>query len=397
MSTDKRSGRERDFEDVAPLAPLAMIAMPGCEDLAERVDAYLGMWRSERPMETKGYQKESYLVEVSLPRFSSGEAKGMIRSSVRGTDLYILSDVTNYSVTYKMFGKDNMMSPDDHYSNLKRIIAAAGGRSRRITVIMPFLYESRQHKRAARESLDCAIALQELRNMGVSCILTFDAHDPRVQNAIPTTGFENVSLTYQFIKALLRTERNLEIDAQNMMVISPDEGAVGRAIYFANSLGLDVGMFYKRRDYTRVVDGKNPIVAHEFMGSSVENKDVIVVDDMISSGDSVIDVARQLKLRKARKIFICATFGLFTNGLEVFDRAYEEGIIDRIFTTNAIYQPPELRKREYYSSVDISKFIALFVDTMNHDVSIEPLLSPADRISRRLEQYRERRRKEKKD
>lgn len=380
---------EKESVSRIPVGPLAIIALPGCEDMAERVDAYLAMWRHNRELDHPGYRKESFLVDAELPRFGSGEAKGILKSSVRGDDLFIMVDVCNYNLKYKMYGRDNSMSPDDHFQNLKRVIAAASGKARRITVIMPFLYESRQHRRTARESLDCAMALEELTAMGVSCILTLDAHDPRVQNAIPLSGFENMSATYQFIKALLRDEKDLTIDADHMMVISPDEGAVGRAIYFASVMGLDVGMFYKRRDYTRIVNGRNPIVAHEFLGSSVEGKDVIVVDDMIASGDSAIDVARQLKMRKARRVYLCSTFGLFTSGMERFDKAVEEGIIDRIFTTNAIYQSPETLKRPYYSSVDMSKYIALFIDTMNHDMSIEPLLSPIDRIHKRLERYKE--------
>ena len=379
---------EKESVSRIPVGPLAIIALPGCEDMAERVDAYLGMWRHNRELDHPGYRKESFLVDAELPRFGSGEAKGILKSSVRGDDLFIMVDVCNYNIKYKMYGRDNSMSPDDHFQNLKRVIAAASGKARRITVIMPFLYESRQHRRTARESLDCAMALEELTAMGVSCILTLDAHDPRVQNAIPLSGFENMSATYQFIKALLRDEKDLTIDADHMMVISPDEGAVGRAIYFASVMGLDVGMFYKRRDYTRIVNGRNPIVAHEFLGSSVEGKDVIVVDDMIASGDSAIDVARQLKMRKARRVYLCSTFGLFTSGMERFDKAVEEGIIDRIFTTNAIYQSPETLKRPYYSSVDMSKYIALFIDTMNHDMSIERLLSPIDRIHRRLDRYK---------
>ncbi len=319
----------------------------------------------------------------------------MINTSVRGDDIYILADVTNYSLTYTMCGVTNPMSPDDHFQNLKRVIAAVGGKAKRITVFMPFLYESRQHKRTGRESLDCALALQELVDMGVSNIVTFDAHDPRVQNAIPLSGFENIMPAYQFLKAMLKSEKDLQIDSDHMMVISPDEGAVGRAIYFANVLGLDVGMFYKRRDYTKIVNGKNPIVAHEFLGSSVEGKDVVVMDDMIASGDSVIDVAKQLKARKARKVFICATFGLFTNGMKVFDDAVEAGLIDRVLTANAIYQNPETLSRDYYTSVDLSKYIALLVDTMNHDVSIEPLLLSHDKIQARLEEYRARQEKEK--
>ena len=383
-----------DYSASIPMGPLGIAAVPGCEALVERVDAYLAMWRKDRDNEFAGYKKDSYVIDVDLPRFGSGEAKGVVNTSVRGDDLYIVADVTNYSLTYKMYGIENCMSPDDHFQNLKRVIAGCMGKAKRITVILPFLYESRQHKRSARESLDCAVALQELVAMGVSSIITFDAHDPRVQNAIPMTGFETTVPTYQFIKALLRVEKNLQIDASHMMVISPDEGAVGRAIYFANMLGLDVGMFYKRRDYTKIVDGKNPIVAHEFLGTSVEGKDVIIVDDMIASGDSVIDVAKQLK---ARKVFVCASFGLFTKGMGVFDKAVEEGLIDRILTTNAIYQSPETLSRSYYVSVDLSKYIALLIDTMNHDTTIEPLLSPTDRIQRRLADYKERHRKEREE
>lgn len=382
------------YSTTIPKGPLGLVALPGCEDLAERVDAYLAMWRHGRESNFAGYQKDSYMVDISVPRFGSGEAKGVLNNTVRGDDLYIMVDVTNYNLTYKMFGEENTMSPDDHFANLKRIIAAVMGKAKRITVIMPFLYESRQHKRSTRESLDCAVALQELTEMGVSTIITFDAHDPRVQNAIPLHGFEDLSPTYQFIKAILRQEQDLMIDAEHMMVISPDEGAVGRAIYFASLLGLDVGMFYKRRDYTKIVDGKNPIVAHEFLGSSVEGKDVVVVDDMIASGDSVIDVAKQLKERKARRVMVCATFGLFTNGMDVFDQAVEEGLIDRIYTTNVIYQSKETLSRDYYTSVDLSKYIALLIDTMNHDVSIESLLSPGDKIQARVNKYREKQRQQ---
>ncbi len=393
--TKKRQPSNIDYSTTIPKGPLSLIALPGCEEIAQRVDAYLAMWRSERDNDMAGYRKESYLVDVSVPRFGSGEAKGVINTSVRGDDIYILADVTNYSLTYTMCGVTNPMSPDDHFQNLKRVIAAVGGKAKRITVFMPFLYESRQHKRTGRESLDCALALQELVDMGVSNIVTFDAHDPRVQNAIPLSGFENIMPAYQFLKAMLKSEKDLQIDSDHMMVISPDEGAVGRAIYFANVLGLDVGMFYKRRDYTKIVNGKNPIVAHEFLGSSVEGKDVVVMDDMIASGDSVIDVAKQLKARKARKVFICATFGLFTNGMKVFDDAVEAGLIDRVLTANAIYQNPETLSRDYYTSVDLSKYIALLVDTMNHDVSIEPLLLSHDKIQARLEEYRARQEKEK--
>lgn len=369
-----------------PRGPLALIALPGCEELVRHVDSYLVSWRRTRELPVAGYRKDSFLLDVSLPRFGSGEGKGVLNASVRGLDIFIVADVSNYSVEYSMYGEKNPMSPDDHFQNLKRIIAAIGGKAKRVNVIMPFLYEGRQHKRQARESLDCAVALQELAAMGVDNIITFDAHDPRVQNAIPMNGFETIMPTYQFMKNLME-EPGLIIDPDHMMVISPDEGAIGRAIYFANMLGLDVGMFYKRRDYTRIVNGKNPIVAHEFLGSSVEGKDVIIVDDMIASGDSMIDVARQLKDRRAKRVFTCATFGLFTSGVEPFDKAAEEGIIDKIFTTNLIYQPPEILKREYYASVDMSEYMAALVDSFNHDTSIEGLLSPTVKIQKKMAEY----------
>jgi ribose-phosphate pyrophosphokinase len=323
-----------------------------------------------------------------VPRFGSGEAKGQILESVRGTDLYLLVDVLNYSMTYSLCGNENHMSPDDHYQDLKRIIAAVGGKARRITVIMPFLYESRQHKRTSRESLDCALALQELVSMGVDNIITFDAHDPRVQNAIPLHGFETVQPAYQFIKGLLRNVKDLQLDSNHMMVISPDEGGMGRAIYVANVLGLDMGMFYKRRDYTRIVNGRNPIVAHEFLGTSVEGKDMIIIDDMISSGESMLEVAAALKERKANKIFVFSTFGLFTNGLDKFDKAYENGIIDKVLTTNLIYQTPELLQREWYINCDMSKYIAYIIDTLNHDSSISDLLNPNERIQNIVAKYK---------
>lgn len=383
----------RNLETI-PVGSLGIIPLRGCESLAQRVDQYLVRWRTQRESEHKdslafaGYQRDSYILKSKVPRFGSGEAKGVILESVRGTDLYLLVDVTNYSQTYSLCGHENHMSPDDHYQDLKRIIAAVGGKARRITVIMPFLYESRQHKRTSRESLDCAIALQELVNMGVDNIITFDAHDPRVQNAIPLHGFETVQPTYQFIKSLLKHVKDLKIDSDHMMVISPDEGGMGRAIYMANVLGLDMGMFYKRRDYTRIVDGRNPIVAHEFLGSSVEGKDMIVIDDMISSGESVLEVAAELKERKAGKIFICATFGLFTNGLERFDKAYENGLIDGVITTNLIYQTPELLSREWYIDCDMSKYIAYLIDTLNHDTSISDLLNPNERIQSVVARYK---------
>ncbi len=386
---NKQQPSDTTYANTIPYGSLGIVALPGCEDIAERVDAYIAMWRAGRQNRVDGYHKDSYMVDIALPRFGSGEAKGLIKQSVRGDDLYLLCDVTNYSVTYDMYGRQIPLSPDDHFQNIKRIVAAAGARAKRITVIMPFLYESRQHRRTARESLDCAMALQELVNIGVRNIITFDAHDPRVSNAIPYHSFESINPVYQNIKALLKTVPDLCIDSDHMMVISPDEGAIGRAIEYSNYLGLDVGMFYKRRDYSRIVDGKNPIVAHEFLGSSVEGKDVIIVDDMIASGDSMIDVARQLKARSAKRIFVFATFGLFTKGMTVFDKAVEDELITRIFTTNSIYQSPETLKRKYYTSVDLSKFLALIIDTLNHDSSIEPLLFPQQKIKTRLAAYRE--------
>ncbi|MBQ3795435.1 MAG: ribose-phosphate pyrophosphokinase [Butyrivibrio sp.] len=387
-----RREEKRNLETI-PVGSLGIIPLKGVRSLAEKVDYYLVKWRAERENEHKGslaftgYERPTYILDAEVPRFGTGEAKGVIKASVRGDDLYLLVDVCNYSQTYSLFGQENHMSPDDHYQDLKRIIAAVGGKARRITVIMPFLYESRQHKRSSRESLDCAIALQELVSMGVDNIITFDAHDPRVQNAIPLNGFETVRTTYQFIKALLRNVWDLKIDSDHMMVISPDEGGMGRAIYLASVLGLDVGMFYKRRDYTQVIDGRNPIVSHEFLGTSVEGKSVIIVDDMISSGESLIDVAKALKKRKASRIYAFSTFGLFTNGLEEFDKAYEEGIIDRVLTTNLIYQTPELLSREWYISCDMSKYIAYLIDTLNHDASISDLLNPVERINSIIERY----------
>ena len=389
------SAREekRNLETI-PVGSLGIIPLEGCKSLGEKIDHYLVKWRTERESEHKdslafsGYQRDSYVLKAKVPRFGSGEAKGIILESVRGTDLYLLVDVANYSLTYSLCGEINHMSPDDHYQDLKRIIAAVGGKARRITVIMPFLYESRQHKRTARESLDCAIALQELVNMGVDNIITFDAHDARVQNAIPLNGFETVPPSYQFIKGLLKHVTDLTIDSDHMMVVSPDEGGMSRAIYIANVLGLDMGMFYKRRDYTTIVNGRNPIVAHEFLGSSVEGKDVIVIDDMISSGESVFEVAAALKERKAGRIFICATFGLFTNGLDKFDEAYENGLFDKVLTTNLIYQTPELLEKPYYINCDMSKYIAYLIDTLNHDTSISDLLNPNERIQSLLARYK---------
>lgn len=385
---------EKTIETI-PVGPLGLVPLKSCMELGKKVNDYLVTWRRERESEHKstiafaGYQRDSYIVSAKTPRFGSGEAKGTLEESVRGDDLYIMVDVCNHSLTYSLCGITNHMSPDDHFQDLKRVIAAAAGKARRINVIMPFLYEGRQHKRSNRESLDCALALQELANMGVENIITFDAHDPRVQNAIPEKGFETVQPIYQFIKHLLKVETELQIDSDHMMVISPDEGGMGRAVYFANVLGLDMGMFYKRRDYTRIVDGRNPIVAHEFLGSSVEGKDVIIVDDMISSGESMQDVAAELKRRKAKKVFIFSTFGLFTSGLERFDKFYEEGLIDRVLTTNLVYQSPELLAKPYYTSVDMSKYIALIIDNLNHDGSLSGLLNPTGRINRLLKRYRE--------
>ena len=386
--------RSERILDNIPVGSLGIIAVDGCEEMGNKVNDYLVKWRKEETRFQKdnlvfnGYEKPNYLINAKVPRFGSGEAKGIINESVRGKDLYLMVDVCNYSLTYSLSGNTNHMSPDDHFQNLKRVIAAVGGKARRLNVIMPFLYESRQHKSSGRESLDCALGLQELVRMGVDNIITFDAHDPRVQNAIPLNGFETIRPTYQFVKGLLKHVPDLQIDADHMMAISPDEGATGRAIYFANVLGLDMGMFYKRRDYTTIVDGRNPIVAHEFLGSSVEGKDVIILDDMISSGDSILDVARQLKMRKAKRIYAAATFGLFTNGMEKFDQAYEEGLINGILTTNLIYQTPELLSRPYYINCDMSKYIALVIDTLNHDASISSILDPSERIQNVVEKYK---------
>ena len=386
--------RNERILDNIPVGSLGIIALDGCTEMGNKVNDYIVKWRHEDGHAHKddvvfhGYERDNYLIEANTPRFGSGEAKGIIKESVRGMDLYLMVDVCNYSLTYSLSGKTNHMSPDDHFQNLKRMIAAIGGKGRRINVIMPFLYESRQHKRSGRESLDCALALQELVRMGVDNIITFDAHDPRVQNAIPLSGFETVRPTYQFVKGLLRTYKDLQIDSDHMMVISPDEGGTNRAVYLASVLGLDVGMFYKRRDYSRIVDGRNPIVAHEFLGSSVEGKDVIIIDDMISSGESMIDVATELKKRKANRIFVVATFGLFTNGLEKFDQAVADGTIYKVVTTNLTYQTPELLSKPYYISCDMSKYIAYIIDTLNHDSSISDLLNPYDRIERLVSKYK---------
>ncbi len=378
------------FETI-PVGQLGIVALPGCEELAEKIDKYLVRWRHERDSEHKttiafaGYQRESYLLNMHFPRFGTGEGKATISGTVRGFDIFIVCDMFNHGLSYKIYGKTHYMSPDEHYANLKRAISAIAGKARRITVIMPMLYEGRQHKRSSRESLDCANALQELCNsMGVDNIITFDAHDPRVQNAIPLNGFENVQPTYQMIKAIVKNVPDINIDKEHLMVISPDEGGMGRCIYYSTVLGVDLGMFYKRRDYSVVVNGRNPIVAHQFLGDNVEGKDVIIVDDMISSGESMIEVAKKLKALKANRIFVCSSFGLFCEGLDSFDKAYKEGMITKVFTTNLIYRTPELLEREWYCEVDLSKYISYIVDTLNHDMSVSKLLNPADRIYKLL-------------
>ena len=383
--TDWERGYQSEKEiETIPVGPLALIPLVGCTELGKMVDEWLVRWRRERESEHKssmvfeGYQRDSYIIDSITPRFGSGEAKGELKHSVRGDDLYLMVDVTNYNVTYSMGGSLNHMSPDDHFQNLKRIIGAANGKAKRINVIMPYLYESRQDIRVGRESLDCAMMLQELVEMGVENIITFDAHDPRVQNAIPLHGFETVPPAYQFIKHLLKHVKGLRIDSDHMMVISPDEGGMKRTVNFANVLGLDMGMFYKRKDYSQ--EG-HPVVAHEFLGSSVEGKDVIIIDDMISSGDTVLEIAAELKKHNAARIFICSTFGVFSNGLEKFDEAYAKGLFHSILTTNLSYQRPELFERSYYHSCDMSKFLALIIDTLNHDGSLSDLLDPVDRIN----------------
>lgn len=373
-----------------PVGPLGIIPMPGCEALCDKIDKYLVKWRANQASEHQqniafyGYQRDTYKVNVSLPRFGSGEAKGVVNESVRGFDLYIITDVFNYSCTYNMYGMEVPMSPDDHYADLKRVISAISGKAKRITILMPMLYEGRQHKRSSRESLDCALALQELVNLGVDNIMTFDAHDKRVQNAIPNGSFENIMPTYQMIKSLVNSVEDLHVDKDHLMVISPDEGALHRCIYFATQLGVNLGMFYKRRDYTRVVNGRNPIVEHQYLGDSVEGKDIIIVDDMISSGESMLEVCSKLKGLKAGRIFVCTTFGLFCNGLEVFDEAYKNGTFYRVFTTNGVYQTPELLSRDWYESVDLSKYTAYFLDTLNHDMSVSSLLDCSDKIEKIL-------------
>lgn len=385
------------FNDTLPVAPLKIAALESCRDLAEKVNSHIINFRRndievlkkrQENLQYRGYDADSYMLDCACPRFGSGEAKGIVNESVRGTDIYAMVDVTNYSLTYKMSGFTNHMSPDDHYQDLKRIIGASIATAHRVNVIMPFLYEGRQHKRSGRESLDCAMMLEELIQMGVSNIITFDAHDPRVQNSIPLSGFDNFMPTYQFIKALLNHDKTLKIDKDNLMVISPDEGAMSRAVYLANNLGVDMGMFYKRRDYSTVVNGKNPIVAHEFLGDDVTGKDVIIVDDMISSGESMLDVAKQLKERNAGRVFVCTTFGLFTDGFDKFDEYYEKGYINKVVTTNLTYLPPVLYEKPYFVKADMSKFLALIIDSLNHDVTIGSVMNPTDKIHALLEKHK---------
>lgn len=385
---------QKDLSKTIPYGDLGIIPLESSKAIGKKVDDYIVGWRTETNVDSSihfsNYKKNSYIIDAVCPRFGSGEAKGILNESVRGKDIYLLVDVCNHSLSYKVCGQVNHMSPDDHFQDLKRMIAAISGKARRITVIMPFLYESRQHKRSSRESLDCALALQELTNMGVENIITFDAHDPRVQNAIPLKSFETVQPTYQFIKALLQNVPDIHMKPENMMIISPDEGAMGRAIYFGNVAGVDVGTFYKRRDYTKIVEGRNPIIAHEFLGADVAGKDVVVIDDMISSGESMIDTARQLKEMCANRVFICCTFGLFTNGLEAFDEAYEKGYFEKVITTNLNYLPPEIYERPYYLQANMSKFIASIIDFMNHDVSMENVYTPAEKIRKALDRYNKR-------
>jgi ribose-phosphate pyrophosphokinase len=388
---DSQKSHSVEFQKV-PLGPLGVISTDGSKELGTLIDNHLSGWRKDYAKSPDhitfpGYLRDSYLISASCFRFSSGEGKSVINESVRGHDIYILADVGNYNCKFKMFGMDCPMSPDDHFQDLKRIIAAIGGKARRITVIMPLLYEGRQHRKITRESLDCALALQELEKLGVENILTFDAHDPRVQNAIPLKGFENLFPTYQFIKALLNNEKNLTINKDKMMIISPDEGGMGRSLYYSSMLGLNLGLFYKRRDYSKIINGRNPIINHEFLGDSVEGKDIIIVDDILSSGESSIDIARELKRRKANRIYIIVTFALFTEGIDEFNQAYSEGIITRVFSTNLTYRREELLSAPWYVDVDMSKFLAYLIDTLNHDQSISHLMNPIEKIKNLLEKH----------
>ena len=387
----------RELENAMPVAPLKLIALESAEALGRSVNNYLVEYRKSVNNEKvkndpafHGYIESSYLVDCECPRFGSGEGKAVFHESIRGKDLFILLDVCNHSLTYNVNGYTNHKSPDDHYQDLKRVIAATNGKAHRINVIMPFLYEGRQHKRSGRESLDCAYALEELSAMGVNNFITFDAHDPRVQNATPLCGFDNFTPPYQFMRSLLDVEKDLIIDKDHLVVISPDEGALDRAVYFANVLGVNTGMFYKRRDYSTIINGKNPIVAHEFLGDTLEGKDVIIIDDMISSGESMLDTAKQLKEMHANRVFICCTFGLFTNGLKAFDNAYEQGVFERVITTNLTYLPPELKDKPYFVKADMSKFLASIIDFMNHDISMANVLTPTEKIHAILDKYNRR-------
>lgn len=382
------------MESALPVAPLKIAALDSCIDLGKKVNDYIVTFRQDSlkkyldsPLFST-YKQDNYLIDCQCPRFGSGEAKGILGSSIRGKDLFVMVDVCNHSLTYTVNGHLNHMSPDDHYQDLKRVISAANGKAHRVNVIMPFLYESRQHKRTKRESLDCAFALQELVDMGASNIITFDAHDPRVQNSIPLHGFDNFNPPYQFMKALLRAEPDLKVDKDHLMIVSPDEGAMHRAVYFSNVLGVNMGMFYKRRDYSTIVNGKNPIVAHEFLGDDMHGKNVIVIDDMISSGESMLDVAQKMKDRGAERVFVCTTFGLFTDGFEKFDEFYANGYIDRVITTNLTYLPAEAYEKPYFVVADMSKFIALIIDSFNHDITMSSVLNPTDKIHRLLERYK---------
>lgn len=362
------------------VADLGLIAAPGAEDLAKKIDEHLVIWAKEA-----GWKVDSFIIESECPRFSSGDGKGLIKSSIRGDDLYIVADVGNYSCTYNLFGHENFMSPDDHFQNIKRLIQAASGKAHRISLIMPLLYGSRQHRRNYRESLDCAFALQELQTMGVSNIITFDAHDPRMQNAVPLMGLDNMMPTYQVIKAMIRCVPDLRLDSRHFMVISPDEGAMQRNMYYSSVLGVNLGMFYKRRDYSRVVNGRNPIVAHEYLGESVEGKDVFVADDIISSGESMLDIAFALKKQGARRIFANATYAIFTNGLAAFDEAVEQGVLNGVFGTNLTYLTPELKSRAWFHEVDVSKYIAYYIAAVNHDISVSAIIDPHEKIRALLE------------
>ena len=381
------------MENALPLAPLRIAALDSCMDLGKKVNDHIVEFRQNTLKESldsplfSTYQSDNYLLNCSCPRFGSGEAKGLIKESVRGADLFVMVDVCNHSLTYTVNGHLNHMSPDDHYQDLKRIISAATGKAKRVNVIMPFLYESRQHKRTRRESLDCALALQELTAMGVDNIITFDAHDPRVQNAIPLYGFDSFAPAYQFMKALLNAEPDFKIDKEHLMIIAPDEGAMSRAVYLANVLGVDMGMFYKRRDYSVIVNGKNPIVAHEFLGSDIKGKTLIVVDDMISSGGSMLDVAKQMKDRGAARVIVCTTFGLFTDGFAAFDDYYEKGYIDRVLTTNLTYLPQEALDKPYFIIADMSKILAIIIESLNHDIGFSNVLNPTDKIHQLLAKH----------